>query len=439
MSRVRTIADCLETPKFWEDETKMNAWFAPFRSRDLNPLNYDNKMAYWKNNVQFFCDQTSRISLSLAQVKSFFVRNGKTPNCLPLVFQNLLDEGSIQLMSDYEASLSNNTWSGWAVNKFINSPIKWSFQKLVGSVNSEPITIDENAEYIHLASLKKQSDRLFKCVSAECKDSILTYADIKAVSDRTLDIDLDLKTIELIVRFLETERKAYVTFDKHCNLFLIKFANSSSPVQPITDSEISVFALQTKEKVLIKDLEKLEKEKESLQKEVKELLGKNMRNMAKNTLRKQKELEKRIAKHVNVLENIQNLLYKVQDTEANSQILESYKIGADALKSGCAQKGLTLENVDNTMEEIEEALDTHNDIEETLGRTVGTPAEDAELENELADLLLQDAPSAPPDEPSSPPRKMITKSKDDDKLENLFPAMSSDLKSSLKLQKSMQL
>lgn len=91
MSRVRTIADCLETPKFWEDETKMNAWFAPFRSRDLNPLNYDNKMAYWKNNVQFFCDQTSRISLSLAQVKSFFVRNGKTPNCLPLVFQNLLE------------------------------------------------------------------------------------------------------------------------------------------------------------------------------------------------------------------------------------------------------------------------------------------------------------------------------------------------------------
>lgn len=128
---------------------------------------------------------------------------------------------------------------------------------------------------------QKQSDRLFKCVSAECKDSILTYADIKAVSDRTLDIDLDLKTIELIVRFLETERKAYVTFDKHCNLFLIKFANSSSPVQPITDSEISVFALQTKEKVLIKDLEKLEKEKESLQKEVKELLGKNMRNMVR--------------------------------------------------------------------------------------------------------------------------------------------------------------
>lgn len=53
-----------------------------------------------------------------------------------------------------------------------------------------------------------------------------------------------------------------------------------------------------------------------------------------------------------------------------------------------------------------------------MGRTVGTPAEDAELENELADLLLQDAPSAPPDEPSSPPRKMITKSKDDDKLES---------------------
>lgn len=112
----------------------------------------------------------------------------------------------------------------------------------------------------------------------------MTYADIKAISDRTLDVDLDLKTIELIVRYLETEKKACVTFDKHCNLFLVKFATSSSSVQPITDNEISVFVLQTKEKLLIKDLEKMEKEKESLQKEVKELLGKNMRNMVRFVL-----------------------------------------------------------------------------------------------------------------------------------------------------------
>lgn len=64
-------------------------------------------------------------------------------------------------------------------------------------------------------------------------------------------------------------------------MFLVKFATTASPVQPISDNEISVFVLQTKEKVLIKDLEKMEKEKESLQKEVKELLGKNMRNMVR--------------------------------------------------------------------------------------------------------------------------------------------------------------
>ena len=40
-------------------------------------------------------------------------------------------------------------------------------------------------------------------------------------------------------------------------------------------------------------------------------------------LRKQKELEKRIFKLSGVLENIQSLLYKVQDTEADSEVCTS--------------------------------------------------------------------------------------------------------------------
>lgn len=85
-----TIADCPEKPEFWDDDMKMDAWFAPFRNRDVNPLNYDNKMNFWMNNVNFFCEKTHKCSFTLMQLKSFFVRNGKTPSCLPLVFQTML-------------------------------------------------------------------------------------------------------------------------------------------------------------------------------------------------------------------------------------------------------------------------------------------------------------------------------------------------------------
>lgn len=46
----------------------------------------------------------------------------------------------------------------------------------------------------------------------------------------------------------------------------------------------------------------------------------------------------------------------------------------------------------------------HNDIQETLGQAVG-PQNEAELENELAELLLNEMPSVPP-EPPSPGRKV---------------------------------
>ena len=82
-----TVEHCIEKPKFWDNDEKIDSWFTPFRSRELNPLNYDNKMNYWKSNVDFFCSKTKKCILSLQDVASFFLRNGKTPMCLSTVFE----------------------------------------------------------------------------------------------------------------------------------------------------------------------------------------------------------------------------------------------------------------------------------------------------------------------------------------------------------------
>lgn len=87
---VNTVADCEVEPKFWDDDMKMDAWFAPFRSRELNPLNYDNKMMFWKNNAEFCCNQTKKCYLTINQMKTFFTRNGKMPACLTLVLEDMI-------------------------------------------------------------------------------------------------------------------------------------------------------------------------------------------------------------------------------------------------------------------------------------------------------------------------------------------------------------
>ena len=52
------------------------------------------------------------------------------------------------------------------------------------------------------------------------------------------------------------------------------------------------------------------------------------------------------------------------------------------------------------MDELEDVLDTHNEIEATLSRSL-EPSLDSDLEEELERLLLDDAHVMPPPDPSS--------------------------------------
>lgn len=63
-------------------------------------------------------------------------------------------EGVVQNLSDFERSLPNNTWVGWAVNKLVGSPFKWSLQKVVDVVSPPAVEIDDNVEYIYMLALK---------------------------------------------------------------------------------------------------------------------------------------------------------------------------------------------------------------------------------------------------------------------------------------------
>ncbi len=45
-------------------------------------------------------------------------------------------------------------------------------------------------------------------------------------------------------------------------------------------------------------------------------------------------------------------------------------------------------------------MEMHNDIQETIGHPIVPSVNEADLENELSELLLEDIPSVPPEPPS---------------------------------------
>lgn len=198
---------------------------------------------------------------------------------------------------------------------------------------------------------------------------------------------------------------------------LVKLAEPGDKAKPVTEQELAIYSLQYNENKLSKSIEKLESEKEELILEAKAFLKKGMRQSAKNCLRKKKDLEKRIDKQAASLENIQCLLDNVRDAESNNRVVESYKYGLAALKSTFQEAGTTADNVADTMDEVKDMLEQHDEIKESIGSPLSPTVDELELEDELAELLannvapsplsklLNDFPVPPSESPTSSPSK----------------------------------
>lgn len=109
---------CAELPKDffpedWKDNVRMDVLFAPFRPRDLNPLNFDNKMKFWKQLIQKYCDQKGSAAISLAELRTAFKRANKRPYALEAVLDEMRLKAELQPIQEY-AKPPQHTWRGWA-------------------------------------------------------------------------------------------------------------------------------------------------------------------------------------------------------------------------------------------------------------------------------------------------------------------------------------
>lgn len=78
----------------------MNALFAPFRKRDLNPLHYDNKLKFWKEQINSYCKEKEIIQVDLKSLEGFFIRKKIKPKCLDLVLNEMIKEGHFKTSQD---------------------------------------------------------------------------------------------------------------------------------------------------------------------------------------------------------------------------------------------------------------------------------------------------------------------------------------------------
>ncbi|CAF0814700.1 unnamed protein product [Brachionus calyciflorus] len=405
-------------PDEWSDDVRMNALFAPFRNRDLNPLHYDNKIKFWKQVIVSFCDEKKKIQFDQKKLENYFIRKGKKPKCLELVINELHREKSILTSQEFLKPKSGILVSMF--NKLVWSPISWSTSYLFKASNSNgestttfysssftPKSPKSNLENSFSSPQKVKDSQIFILPNiAETKslellkkiqsqivynnvDCVLEYEKLfHLVSDTLNDQDLDL-----ILKYLEINQKILIIESNELNTKLIKFcSNSNQNVLPLNEIELSYLKLKDTEKKLEFESDKLTNQIDSLNNDIKVQLKLGNKNTALKLLKKRKQLEKSLENKDNILNNIEAMIMSIQQADTNKITMDVLAKGVNALKE--ANKGVNIDQIDDTMCEFQDIYNQNNEIEEALAKSpIGnkTIFDDQELNDELNELLAQES------------------------------------------------
>jgi len=129
--------------------------------------------------------------------------------------------------------------------------------------------------------------------------------------------------------------------------------------------------------------------------------GTKNKRQALNALKKKKRLEKQQEQIDNTLTTIEFQREALESAQSNANILENMNIAAKAMKN--AANGMSVDKVDDMMDEIQEASDVANEISDAISRPMGfqSDLDDDDLLAELEELEQEELDSEMLNIPSS--------------------------------------
>lgn len=318
-----------------------------------------------------------------------FKRNGTSPRCLQDVFASMAAESNLQSKAEFMTTPKN--WTGWAKNVLVVKPLSWGFglikEKLVGSSTAE------DSEFVVQSAVVNQSKQLMKHIRNN-------YVGEKIISlDQLMSDNIDGLSPEgmfVILHYMSSVKKnVYVEENINASAetshhkLLLKFADPHKRVEPITEMERAIYNLDQTEKFLQATIEKKEHKLNEVLAQVKQSLSEGKKLLAKSQLRKKHLLETDLTKTLNILDNVQTMLERVKSSEGDKDVLSTYKIGSDAIKSAFVENGIDVDNVHDIIEDMQQIYANQEEFESAISEPMRRPndVDDSALEKELMDLL----------------------------------------------------
>ena len=99
-------------PESWDDDSRMDVMFAPFRPRATNPVGWDAKVKFWESVIVKYAQVKGVFCFKLDDLKVAFQRHGKTPRGLDVVLKDMQEKGKLVDASQYHMVDQGNVQQG---------------------------------------------------------------------------------------------------------------------------------------------------------------------------------------------------------------------------------------------------------------------------------------------------------------------------------------
>jgi hypothetical protein len=354
-------------------QDKINALFStlPDDRTEWNAASFDEKLQFWRQKIKEFAQEKrlskQRLAFSSLQLQQRFEHQGSTPLCIDRVLKLLLDEGILVQKSEWNQSLSSK------VTGFLFKSIYWGL-----GIQSNPILTQSDSLLIHLELLTETIDGLISVVhdmDNKLMDKLGFLELLKTVGFEEQD-DVALIQQHLLQACL-------LCLEEHQGILIYKFLDKN--LNPITQTDIGRVHLMQTARSLQYQIDDLEKKIEISQEQIKTCLLEKKKQNAMYHLKQKKNLESIVQKRIASLETLEILLHKINSTHTDIEILDAYKAGSKTLSEILGRQELQIDNVEATMENLQDALQDQQDLENAMN--FGIEVDDGDLEKELDGLV----------------------------------------------------
>ncbi|KAG9102734.1 hypothetical protein FRC06_001266 [Ceratobasidium sp. 370] len=276
----------------------------------------------------------------------------------------------------------------------VGRPLWWALQQ-AGLVGSDDVVKETWGDFVILTNLEAAAKAILAAQRAKGaigpSAALYSFASFRqqfgTVAPSHSGASLSETDVRVLVKHLERDRGCIVV-DRQADV--IKFVEEgSSEQETITTVDKGILEMATTVSKLQEQVDEIQRRIEERAEKINAMLCKKQKDLALSLLRSRKQLEMLLKQRLGALETVQTVLMKVESAAGDVAIMKAYETSTSTLKELLADPRLQREHIDQTMDNMAEALANHKEVEDAiaLGGVPPDPTEDEELANELQALV----------------------------------------------------